>query len=245
MAQHAGIQVVDSPSTLISLLDDFASLPVEPPSLYLDIEGIIRLDRQGSISIMSIYVAPTKNTYLIDVHNLSRTAFSTENNSAISLTSILEPAAIPKAIFDVRNDSDALYNHFQVSLNGIKDLQLMELATRQGPKEFVAGLAKCIQRDSIVSTTIKAEWQSAKDGASRMYDPKKGRRYEIFNERPLYPDIVRYCAGDVFLLPGLYKTYSSKLHQLGQDFWSTEVEKAGKRQGSWAMGWVVYRPGHG
>jgi exonuclease 3'-5' domain-containing protein 1 len=224
MAQCARVHIVDSPSTLISLLDDCATLSVNPPSLYLDLEGI-RLGRQGSISIISIYVAPTEKVYLIDVHGLGRTAFSTENSSAISLKSILESAAIPKVIFDVRNDSDALYSHFQVSVNGIKDLQLMELATRQGPKDFVAGLAKCIQRDSVISTTIKAEWQRTKDGISRMYDPKKGGRYEIFNERPLHPDIVRYCAGDVSLLPGLYKTYNSKLHQRGQNFWLAEVEK--------------------
>ena len=102
----------------------------------------------------------------------------------------------------------------------------MELAIRQGPKDFVADLAKCTQRDSLVSTTIEAEWQRTNDGTSRMYDPKKGGRYEIFNERPLHPDIVRYCAGGVSLLPGLYKTYQSKLNQRGENFWRTEVEKA-------------------
>jgi exonuclease 3'-5' domain-containing protein 1 len=151
---------VESVSTLTSLLDDFAALPIQPPSLYLDLEGI-RLRRQGSISIISIYVAPTKKVYLVDIYRLG------------------------------------------------KDLQLMELATRQGPKDFVTGLAKCIQKDSVVSTSVKAEWQRTKDGASRLYNPKKGRRYEIFNARPLHPNILQYYAGDVALLPGPYQAYNN------------------------------------
>jgi exonuclease 3'-5' domain-containing protein 1 len=191
------------------------------------LEGV-KLGRHGSISIISLYVLPRKKIYLIDIHRLGKTAFSTINSSATSLKTILESPTIPKTIFDIRNDSDALFSHYEISVDGIKDLQLMELATRKGSKDFVAGLAKCIEKDSPVSTAAKAEWQRTKEGASRLYDPKKGGRYEIFNERPMRSEIVQYCARDVALLPGLYNVYNAKLRLPGENFWQVQVREATK-----------------
>lgn len=226
---HADIEVVDSATTLLSLLDDLISLDVNPPSLYLDLEGI-KLGRHGSISIVSLYVLPRKKVYLIDIYRLGKTAFSTTNSSATSLKTILESPTIPKVTFDIRNDSDALFSHYQISVDGIKDLQLMELATRKGSKDYVAGLAKCIENDSPVSIVTKAEWQRRKEGASRLYAPEKGGRYEIFNERPMRSEIVQYCASDVALLPGLYNVYNAKLCLPGAKFWQVQVRETTKNR---------------
>lgn len=227
LSAQTDIIVVDSATTLLSLLDILVSLAVDPPSLYLDLEGV-KLGRHGSISIISLYVLPRKKIYLVDIHCLGRIAFSTTNSSATSLKTILESPTIPKVIFDIRNDSDALFSHYEISVDGIKDLQVMELATRKGSKDFVAGLAKCIEIDSPVSIAAKAEWQRTKEGASRLYDPKKGGRYEIFNERPMRSEIVQYCARDVALLPGLYNVYNAKLRLPGEKFWQVQVREATK-----------------
>jgi exonuclease 3'-5' domain-containing protein 1 len=95
----------------------------------------------------------------------------------------------------------------------------MELSTRTFSKKYVAGLAECIQNCDTISSAVKAEWQLSKDGASRLYDPKKGGRYEIFNERLMKPEIVQYCARDVALLPELWNVYSARLRAAGQAFW--------------------------
>lgn len=222
--------VVDSAETLLSLLDNLVDLAVHPPSLYLDLEGV-KLGRHGSISIISLYVASAKTVYLIDIHRLGKTAFSTtttNGKATTSLKTVLESPAIPKVVFDIRNDSDALFSHYGISVDGIQDLQLMELATRKGSKDFVAGLAKCIEKESPVSTATKAEWQRTKEEATRLYDPKKGGRYEIFNERPIRPEIVHYCTQDVALLPGLYNVYNAKLCRPGELFWAVQVREATK-----------------
>ena len=104
----------------------------------------------------------------------------------------------------------------------------MELATRRGSKEFVAGLSKCIDKDCAVSASTKTEWQRLKDLASRLFDPDKGGRYEIFNDRPLKPEIMQYCAQDVVLLPRLYDVYITRLRLPGELFWAVEVQKATK-----------------
>jgi exonuclease 3'-5' domain-containing protein 1 len=138
-------EVVDSVPALLSLLDNFTNLPTHPPALYLNLEGI-RLGRHGSISIISLYIVPRNKIYLVDVYCLGKTAFSTSNSRSSSLRTVLESQTIPKVVFDIRNDSDALFSHCQISVGGIKDLQLMELASQQGPKDFVARLAKYIEK---------------------------------------------------------------------------------------------------
>jgi len=75
------------------------------------LEGIA-LGRHGSISILSLYIAPTKKIYLIDIHSLREAAISTTTNSGTSLKTVLESSAIPKVVFDIRNDSDALFSLF-------------------------------------------------------------------------------------------------------------------------------------
>ena len=115
--------VVDSATTLTCPLDSIATLPVDPPSLYFDLEGV-RFSRLGSIFLISLYVAPRSETYLIDVHLLRGETFSTlSSNSGHSLKKVLENPNIPKVFFDCRNDSDALYSHFQISLDGCSNLQ--------------------------------------------------------------------------------------------------------------------------
>ena len=209
------------------LLDSIANLPVNPPSLYIDLKGI-DLGRHGSIAILSLHIAPTQKTYLIDIHSLGRAAFSTTNNSGTSLKTILESSTIPKVVFDIRGDSDALFGLFQISVAGIKDLQLMELAYRTGSREFVSSLAKCIEKESPISAAAKTEWRFTKERGHRLFAPEKGGRYEIFNERPLKPEIIEYCKQDVVLFPGLYDVYNIKLRQPGEAYWRVHVRETTK-----------------
>ena len=50
---QSNITFVDSEESLLLLLDSIDNLAVEPPSLYMDLEGIA-LGRHGSISIISL-----------------------------------------------------------------------------------------------------------------------------------------------------------------------------------------------
>ena len=105
-------------SDLSSLVDSLQGLPTRPPSIYIDLEGE-GLSRDGSISILQIYVLPTERTYLIDVHTLRHEAFISCGPSGHTLKGMLESQDIPKVFFDVRNDSDALHNLFNIRLANI------------------------------------------------------------------------------------------------------------------------------
>lgn len=141
---------VDNLTKLIHLISNLGDLPDHPPSLYIDLEGN-NLCRYGTVSIMQVFVAPHNHVYLLDITALGEKAFSTETGDCMTLRSVLESSSIPKAFFDVRNDSDALYSHFNISLAGVVDIQLMEIATRRSNLRCVNGLARCIENDVSMS----------------------------------------------------------------------------------------------
>ncbi|RAH55920.1 hypothetical protein BO85DRAFT_498327 [Aspergillus piperis CBS 112811] len=130
------IKLVDSLSTLHELLENLRLIPRSSPPLFVDLEGT-NLGRSGSISILSLYAVHKGIIYLVDVYKLGRSAFSNHQpGKNTSLRGIMESPSIKKVMFDVRNNSDALLSHYNIHLDGIQDLQLMELATRSGSKKY-------------------------------------------------------------------------------------------------------------
>lgn len=227
---NVDIVVVDSVSLLQSAIDAAVTgIRTDFPSLFIDMEGM-NLGRHGSISIMSLYVLSKRTVYLIDVFKLGNEAFSTVNSAGKSLKHVLERPATLKVLFDARRDSNALSALYGVSVDGIRDVQLMELGTRKGSKDFLAGLDKCVVKDSTLSVVEKQAWELIKGNTRRLFDPALGGRYDIFNERPIRQDIKKYCAGDVTVLPDLFRIYDAKLNQPGEKFWELHVLEATKER---------------
>ena len=136
-----------STPTLISSVPELeAFLSSIPPSstIYLDLEGNC-LSRHGTISLVTVLLYPQKVVRLIDVLVLGKQAFTTASTNGKTLKSILEDANIPKCVWDVRNDADALWALYQVGLAGVTDIQLLENASRAGDKTYLHGLDKSIQ----------------------------------------------------------------------------------------------------
>lgn len=71
-----------------------------------------------------------------------------------------------------------------------------------------------------------AKWQSTKMEVVKMFDPKHGGSYEVFNKTPLTQILVDYCIGDVRYLPVLSRIYEVRLSK----HWSEKVRvETGKR----------------
>ncbi|KAL6900428.1 hypothetical protein GGI43DRAFT_48876 [Trichoderma evansii] len=163
------VKVVDSIPGVKALLDILATInispaPLDAPCLYFDVEGT-NLGRNGTIAIISLFVLPNASTYIIDIYTLGSAAFTTKGRREYTLRSILESPNISKVFFDVRNDSDALFRLFGISLAGVQDLQLMELAANIDslyPRRYVSGLSKCIEKDLSATQELKGEWLKAK-----------------------------------------------------------------------------------
>lgn len=204
------ITIVDSSTSVVSLLNDLENQPTSPPSLYLDIEGI-KLSRHGSISIIQLFHLPLSRVFLIDIFILQEAAFDISNLYGTTLRSVLESPTIPKVFFDVRNDADALFAHFNVLLQNVHDIQLLEVATRSGSKDRVTGLRDCIQHDARLSVEAQLKWKATKETGTTLFSEQDGGSYEVFNVRPMLQDIIDYCVQDVVHLPILWEVYSGKV----------------------------------
>lgn len=216
---------INTTAKIASMLTSLRTLKTSPPSLYVDLEGN-KVSRNGTISIVQIFAKGLGEVYLVDIHTLGVNAFTTpaDTEPPMTLKTLLEDANIPKVFFDVRNDSDALFHHYQVALAGIEDIQLMEYAARRrmmsytapqtrAPKGRVSGLGRCIEHDVPLSEAERARLSAIKAKGTELFDPNKGGSYEVFDARPLAVDIVDYCVQDVKLLPALRGVYWSKLNE--------------------------------
>ena len=134
--------------------------PLEPyePTMYIDLEGV-NLYREGSLSILTLLIdtsIPTIRVCLIDIYSLSSQAFNTTSIKWKTLKDIFYNEKMPKVFFDVRNDSDALFAHFGVALQGVEDVQLIESATRTttSSRKYLNGLARYIKQGMLHSSDL-------------------------------------------------------------------------------------------
>ncbi|KAL8642913.1 MAG: hypothetical protein Q9228_000450 [Teloschistes exilis] len=178
---------VDTARQVTALINDLTNLPSLPPSLYINLEGI-DLSRHGTISISLLSAVPKNCVYLLDVHTL--------------------------AFFDVRQQSDALYAHFGIRLDGIEDLQLMEFGRRftiRSVGNDLRVLAYCILNHAAMGRARRRAWEAVKENGCRCFDPALGGTYQVFNSRPLTADILAYCIQKVQFMPRLWGFYRSRL----------------------------------
>jgi exonuclease 3'-5' domain-containing protein 1 len=227
---------VSTTAQVSQMLASLNTTPGTPPALYVDIEGA-SLSRNGTVSIVTLYDPGNSTVYLVDVHTLQLSAFTTPSATATTalnlanpigltpahvepttLKSVLESPATVKVFFDVRNDSDALFCHYGIRLQGIHDLQLMELATRDGPRTYVSSLANCIQYDLSLSANQRRQAEHVKAEGKLLFAPEVGGSYQVFNQRPLQPAIEKYCVQDVVHMPQLWHQYNGKLNGI-DPFW--------------------------
>lgn len=93
---------------------------------------LAKLDsRHRKTSLLTVLIYPGKeleHPHIVDVHTLGSAAFSTVGKLGKSLEDTLESPQVLKVSFDVKNDSDALYAHYGIELQGFRDIQLMESA---------------------------------------------------------------------------------------------------------------------
>ncbi|KAK3989363.1 ribonuclease H-like domain-containing protein [Cladorrhinum sp. PSN332] len=197
-----------SPASVIATTAELETfLSAIPPSttLYLDLEGQ-SLCRHGTISLITILLHPQKIVRLVDVLSLGKSAFTTTSKDGKkSLKSIFEDPTVPKCLWDVRNDADALLALYNVNLAGVTDIQLLENASRRRDKTYLYGLDKAIQSDLRLRYPDYSRWKNTKTAITALM------RSNIFAVRPLDAKTIQYCANDVVHLPSLRDLYLKRI----------------------------------
>lgn len=195
-------------------LRDFLGSITPRCTLYVDIDGE-NLSRYGSISLITILVHQLQEIHIIDVLSLGYVAFTTVSDSGTTLKSVLEDPTITKCFWDVRNDADALWSHFEVSLAGVMDIQLLENASRQTghDKEFLCERDKAIRMDlSPIVGLTNVSRDNSRPGSTWMPLRSKGDGDSTpICSRPLDKETVLACTRGVLHLRGLRDVYMRRI----------------------------------
>jgi exonuclease 3'-5' domain-containing protein 1 len=183
---------------------------LEIGNIYIGLEGV-NLCREGSLSILTLLIdtgITTIPVYLIDVYSLGSKAFNTTGIKRKMLKDILQDDKISKVFFDVRNDSDTLFAHFDVVLQGVEDVQLIESAIRTttSSRKYLNGLAKCIEQGVLYGSGLMS-WKLAKENGRRLFKSELGGSYQVFEQRPIPNEIISYCVSNVQYLPKLWSRF--------------------------------------
>jgi exonuclease 3'-5' domain-containing protein 1 len=210
------VEMIDKAEALKAFIDSIGADAI----LYVDLEGN-NLSRHGTLSLITILVEPRHTVHLVDVTTLGKEAFSVTGTSGQTLQQILESSKIIKVFYDIRNDSDALFSLFGVRVAGIEDLQLMELGGRSGSKRLIKGLAKAIEQDARLSAADSKAWKEVKDAGRKLFAPELGGSFEVFDQRPLSAEVLKYSVQDVLYMPALRKNYLDQLTLV----WKAKVEE--------------------
>ena len=95
-------------------------------TLFLDCEGLDLGTKGGSLSLISFRTTTpiSAHTFVIDIVVLSETSLR-------PLFDLLESTDVTKVVFDGRMDFSALYHEYGVAMQGVVDLQLVDVRSRQ------------------------------------------------------------------------------------------------------------------
>lgn len=119
---------------------------------------------------------------------------------------------------DVRNDADALWALYHVSLAGVTDIQLLENASRTGDKTYVRGLDKSVHFDLKLGFMELNRWIRTKKEALMSIN--------VFASRPVDATTVHYCTNDVLYLPDLHALYLKRI----QGDWLARAKQESERR---------------
>ncbi|KAM0297101.1 hypothetical protein ACHAPM_009970 [Fusarium culmorum] len=195
---------IEYESQIKRLVRNLVDLPADSPSIYLDASGI----GNNILAHLHLFILPTNTLYLVDLIRIGDAAFSTVGNGEMSLRLVLESKSIPKVGFDIRDVSRLLFRQHNISLAGIFDVQLMELASRTKghSMKFFAGLAKCIDRDISNSNDRKIRW----------LNPAQPSNLYVHNTVGHAP---KWVMRRVEMFPVLWSFYKQKLDRPKKAMW--------------------------
>ena len=162
--------------------------------IVMDLEGS-NLGRMGNVTMLQIAVSP-EQVYCFDVLHMGDFAFHL-------LKPILEDQHIVKLCYDCRCDADALLHLHGIHLRGIYDLQILYTLLFQSRTDpYLKGLYHVLQMPNIIESSIRDDVLACKRQCKKMMQADDGRL--LFEQRPIPPYILQYCAVDVVFLFNMY-----------------------------------------
>jgi len=189
----------------------------------IDCEGI-ELGRNGKLCLIQVGLRNSE-IYLFDITVLGSDAFEHFDN--LSLKGFLESKNVKKIMFDPRNDSDALYHQYNISLENVYDLQLADVALRKQTTpnvQYIHGLKKVLET-YLIKSTFLFEAIELKKRITHVVSSESGNK-TLWDKRPLKQEMLDYAAVDVHTLFPLFDFFQGALPKN----WRERVKRASQER---------------
>jgi exonuclease 3'-5' domain-containing protein 1 len=186
---------IDTEGKLSIAIEEIRQAIQKGETIAVDCEGV-NLSRFGSVTLVNIAVRG--QVYLIDVLKIGSAVYDR------GLRSILEDKSIKKLMFDCREDADALKHLYNVRLDGVLDVQLLEVMNRIIHRGYtkIRSLKHCLELFVSDKTMLEVKLK----GRSSMDQDNK-----LWEKRPLSEDILKYASIDVLVLFKLYDALCNRV----------------------------------
>jgi len=123
------------------------------------------------------------------------------------LKELLECRGLQKAMYDVRNDADALYAQFGVRVVGAVDVQILFGYTHQERSDpYLKGLGKALDEYGRLmrwTASQRRDMELVKERGLRPFSDEHGGAPSVWRARPLLTHLAIYAALDVRHLLGM------------------------------------------
>lgn len=201
---------LDSPSRVRAACDFL----LNESTVAIDCEGL-KLSKHGELCLVAI---ATLHGYifLFDICSLGDSAFT------FGLRQLLESPKIRKVFQDARQDVDALYWQFGVSVASIWDTQIADAIHRWAQRqrvEFVLGLPKLMSKycpkHAVAALVLDVK---------RVVNDQVNKEPGLWRERPLRPALLEYAVIDVFALLPLWTELRSSLRSAAKWLPNRDIE---------------------
>ena len=208
-ATHINVKTVQGISKMVTELAKIQN-DRRTPTVGFDCEGD-NLGRHGTTCYIQIRDYTKHQTYLVDLLTLGQRAWETPGlDKVTTLRTIFESVDIIKIVFDVRGDSNALYNDYKIKLAGVLDVQYLALLRMPYPRTYRVSFVSTMT--NILSSDSKElqQWKKLKN-----YDFEGD--YSVFKERPLPKALKLYAINDVYGVDKLAAKLTESLTHRGLD----------------------------
>ncbi|XP_063447957.1 piRNA biogenesis protein EXD1-like [Mytilus trossulus] len=193
---------VDTKDKFIEVMKELQEKIENKQMIAVDCEGV-DLSRFGSVTLVNIGTRDL--VYLIDILKIGNSVFDD------GLRSILEDSGIEKLMFDCREDADALLHIHKVKLNGVLDVQILEVNNRihvyRNGYTKIRSLKHCLELFVNDNTLVNIKLQ----GRSSMNISSN-----IWKKRPLDENMLKYASADIL---GLFKLYDALRTRMSHSVW--------------------------
>ena len=209
--RHLLVDVEEALSPAVREIQDSVS---RGEMLAVDCEGEC-LSRKGTLQLLSV---ATRNTvFLFDIVELKHAPFER------GLRAVLESRDVKKLMFDCRGDADALLHQFNVKLQGVLDVQLLEIIKRP-TRNRCDKASKAVQRRNghktygviRLASLLTCLKRYLKSNILITKKNNKIVRHDQWGARPLSIEQLEYAKVDVLSLFLLFAHFNPSREELGR-----------------------------